>query len=428
MGLALNEVALTMRRVSGQVNVYPRLLRDGSMLPRISLAIDYFESLLGQERQHMQPEMLVELFGDPRLARGIAAALGHSYRFRAQRMDEVVGRVAAGRLKRAGLSGSPMLRLWLYDQLNVAHAGFLPARIRAEVWPHLQAELRLRPGQLEQLLYLDRPEHLRLERVGARPRPVDVAARYNFRVLECLLRHAQLVELVVTGPTTEQADALVALCRMHQVDAVFDHATARFRLAGRQDALGGWARHGRHLARCLLEVLERGRGLVAEGTAYLTVRGRAGRLRLGTELLDVLGGPAAAPVAWEPDDLSRVLRACSTTLRGWGWRVRAQPDPHVGAEGVVLPDLLVQSTPETPAYLMVAVRGPRHGRRLAPIARTATTGERLVFVGREVDLSELRAVGAQVLAIPCAAGGLPARAPLARFLRDELSADAARAA
>jgi hypothetical protein len=428
MGLALNEVPLTMRRVSDQVNVYPRLLRDGSMLPRISLAIDYFESLLGQERQQMQPEMLVELFGDPRLTRGIAAALGYSYRFRSQRMDEVVGTVGAGRLKRAGLPSSSTLRLWLYDQLNGAHAGFLPARVRAEVWPRFEAELRLRPGQLEQLLYLDRPDHLRLERVGARPRPADVASRYNFQVLECLLRHAQLVELVVIGPTAEQADALVALCRMHQVDAVFDHATARFRLAGRQDALGGWARHGRHLARCVLDVLERGRGLVAEGQAQLTVRGRAGRLRLGPEMLDVLGGPPGAPVAWEPDDLSPLLRSCSTTLRGWGWRVRAQPDPHVCAEGVVLPDLLVQSTPETPAYLLVTVRGARHARRLAPIARTATTGERLVFVGREVELSELRAVGAQVLAIPCAPDGLPARSQLAKLLRDELSAEAAQAA
>ena len=428
MGLALNEVPLTMRRVAGQVNVYPRLLRDGSMVPRIALAIDYFESLLGQERQQMQPEMLVELFGDPRLARGIAAALGHSYRFRAQRMDEVVGRVGAGRLKRAGLPSSPTLRLWLYDQLNVAHAGFLPARLRAEVWPHLEAELRLRPGQLERLLYLDRPEHLRLERLGARPRPVDVAARYNFQALECLLRHAQLVELMIVGPTAEQADALVALCRTHQVDAALDRATARFRLVGRQDALGGWARHGRHLARCLLEALERGRGLLAEGEAQLTVRGRTGRLRLGPELLDMLGGPPAAPVAWEPDDLSRVLRACSTTLRGWGWRVRAQPEPHVCAEGVVLPDLLVQSGPETPACLMVSVRGARHARRLAPIARSATTGERLVFVGREGELGELRAVGAQVLAIPGAPDGLPARARLARFLRDELSAEGAQAA
>ena len=98
------------------------------------------------------------------------------------------------------------------------------------------------------------------------------------------------------------------------------------------------------------------------------------------------------------------------------------------AEGVVLPDLLVQSTPETPAYLLVTVRGARHARRLAPIARTATTGERLVFVGREVELSELRAVGAQVLAIPCVPDGLPARSQLARLLRDELSAEAAQAA
>ena len=103
MGLALNELPLTMRRVAGQMNVYPRLVRDGSMLPRISLAIDYFESLLGHERQQIEDEMLVELFGDPRLARAIAAALGHSYRFRPRQMDEVLGRVGAAHLKRVGL-------------------------------------------------------------------------------------------------------------------------------------------------------------------------------------------------------------------------------------------------------------------------------------------------------------------------------------
>jgi hypothetical protein len=149
MGLALNDVPLSMRRVAGQLNVYPRLLRDASMLPRLSLAIDYFESLLGQERQQLEPEMLLELFGDPRLARGIAAALGHSYRFQPRRFDEVVGRAGAARLKRAGLASSPMLRLWLYDQLNAAHAGFLPAGGRPEVWSHLAADLKLRPDQLE---------------------------------------------------------------------------------------------------------------------------------------------------------------------------------------------------------------------------------------------------------------------------------------
>jgi hypothetical protein len=88
----------------------------------------------------------------------------------------------------------------------------------------------------------------------------------------------------------------------------------------------------------------------------------------------------------------------------------------------------VQRTSETAAWLVVAVRGPHHARRLAHIARTATTGERLVYLGREVDVAELRAVGAPVLALAAGAEALAARSQLARLLRDELSAEATRAA
>jgi hypothetical protein len=175
-------------------------------------------------------------------------------------------------------------------------------------------------------------------------------------------------------------------------------------------------------------VLERGRGLVVDGEARLTVRGRACTLRLAPEHLDLLGGPATAAVEWESDELGHVLRACATTLRGWGWRVRVQPEPHVGAEGVALPDLLAQRAQEAPACLLVAVRGPGHARRLAPVARTATTGEPLVFVGVDGDVRELRATGARTLALPRLADGPPARARLARLLRDELATDSAQAA
>jgi hypothetical protein len=292
----------------------------------------------------------------------------------------------------------------------------------------LQAELKLRPGQLEELLYLDRLEHLRLERVGARPHPAEVASRYNFQVLECLLRHAELVELVLNGPLAEQADAVVAIAGAHQVDTVLERAGARLCLLGRQDALGGWGRHGRRLVRSVLDVLDRARGLVVEGTAHLSIRGRRGRLRLAADLLDMLAGPAGASLEGEPDDLSRILRTCSDTLRAWGWRVRVRPEPYVGAQGVVLPDLLVQRTPETAPCLLVAVRGPHHARRLARLARAATSGETLVWVGRDIDLSELRAGAGPVLAVAGAHDALPSRSHLARLLRDQLLGTAAQAA
>jgi len=427
MGLALNEVSLTTRRTAGRVNVYPRLLRDGAMLPRIDLAITYFESLLGHERQELEPAMLVELFGDVRLARGLAAALGATYRFRPRRIEEVIGRTGAGRLRRAALASAPALRLWLYDRLNAGHHGFLGSPARLEVWPQLETALRLRPGQLDQLLYLDRPEHLRLERVGARPRPVDVAAHYNVLVLECLLRHSQRVELGLVRPLAPlEAAAIEQLCRAQAVDFELDVGAGRLRLLGRQDALGGWGRHGRHLARAALGLLERGRDLLSEGEARLEVRGRVGTLRLSSDVLDLLGGPPALAAGWESAELAELVQASAGALRGGGWRVRGQPEAVVCAAGTVLPDLLVQPAAETAGVLLVAVRGPGHARRLAGVARVAASGERLAFVGYETDIGELRAAGAQVLGLP--AGGLPTRAGLARWLCDELGADVARAA
>ena len=80
------------------------------------------------------------------------------------------------------------------------------------------------------------------------------------------------------------------------------------------------------------------------------------------------------------------------------------------------------------AYLLVAVRGPDHARRLAASAPDATLGEQLVYLGSDVHLRELRAVGAQVLACPGGPADLPTPLQLARHLRDALSADTAQAA
>src|ERR671934_2680291 len=115
MALAQSDIPLTTRRVGGQVNVYPRLLRDRSMLPRIGIAIEHFESHLGHQRQELDPAVLVDFLGEPRLARCLVAALAPSYRFRAPELDEVVGPRLAGRLRRAGLDKPSALRLWLYD-------------------------------------------------------------------------------------------------------------------------------------------------------------------------------------------------------------------------------------------------------------------------------------------------------------------------
>ena len=108
--------------------------------------------------------------------------------------------------------------------------------------------------------------------------------------------------------------------------------------------------------------------------------------------------------------------------------MRVHPEPYVCSQGVVLPDLLVHGRPETAGCLVVAVRGPQHAHHLARIAPGASAGEQLVYTGRELDVVELRAVGAPVLGFASAPDALPPPSHLARLLRDELFVEATRAA
>ena len=51
---SLSDVRVTSRRSrGGDPILYPKLLRDSSILPKISIAIDYFESMLGRERREL---------------------------------------------------------------------------------------------------------------------------------------------------------------------------------------------------------------------------------------------------------------------------------------------------------------------------------------------------------------------------------------
>jgi hypothetical protein len=430
VALSRHDVPYTTRRTDGGVRLYPRLLRDRSRLPGIGIAIEYFESLLGHERRELQPEVLVEFFGEPKLARGLVNCLGHSYRFRSRRLEEVVGRLAARRLRRMGLGTPSSLRLWLFDRLNERHDGFVTAGARPELLAACEAELSLRAGQLEQVLDLDSAERMRLERVGGVPRPADVAAEYNFQVLEALLRHAELVELALAldGLGSRARQAISELCAAQQVDASLDATAGRLRVVGRQDALGVWARHGRRVARVVLELLDRARPLVTQAELRLTLRGRACQVWLGEDLLDLLGGPPEAAAGWEPDDLREWLIASAPALRATpGWRVRVLPEPRAWEAGLIMPELLVQPGSAEPAVLVCAVRGAGHARRLARVARVAQTGEPVVFVGAEPDLAALVAGGARTVAVTPRSdrGG---RAAFIGALRMGLAPAAARAA
>ena len=427
MAFPHKDIRLTTRgRGSDGATLHPHLVRDSSILLQIALAISYFESMLGRERREVDADALLHFFGDPKLARCLIACLGRGYRYRPPELGQIVTRAALRRLERLGLAAPKALRLRLYDQVNERDHGFLRSSRRAAAFESLERKLRLRAGELERLLSLDAAEHAVLIRVGDEPRPEDVVAQYNFGVLDTLLRQAERVELSLADRTREAAEALRALCSANQVQARVHVQAGRSRLeiAGRQDALGTWTRQGRRVARTVVQVLERARPAVLEGSATLVLRGRQGCLRLTGELLDILGGAPAPSSGWEVNDgwdLAAVVqpaarrplgrtgraRADGSSERGWsatrsGWSLRRLPDPQAWSTGVIVPDLLVDLGSQR--VFLCAVRSMAQAARLAAVARSARTGEPFVFVGEPATLAPLQAVDAWTIVLPRPAG------------------------
>ena len=402
MSFALKDVRYTVRRApSGDAILYPRYLRDRSVLPQIDVAVQYFETLLGSQRRELDPEALVHFFGDYKLARCMVASLGHAYRYRPLAVEDVVTRTAARRLTRAGLLSAKALRTRLWDVANARCGGFLGRVERDDVHGELEGMLALRRGELEKLLYLDAAEHAILTRVGDPPTPLDVAAQYNLSVLLTLLRHAERVDLTFERPAAGHAEAVAALARANlvEVDLAVEGGGLRVGVRGRQDALGSWARHGRRVARFVTQLVERARPAILLGEAAVALRGRQATLRLTGEALDALDGYTAARLAaggwsglggW---DEASIVRAFAAGRRpAGGWTVRRAPEPRAWAAGVVSPDLLVASSDRR--LLVCVVRSATHAARLAAIAPRALSGESLAFVGHPEAVGPLAAVGA----------------------------------
>src|SRR5919202_3730494 len=153
MAFPLKDVRLTTRRgANGELALYPRLLRDRSVLPKIDIAVQYFESMLGRERRDFESEVLVHFFGDHKFARCMVACLARGYRFRSRELESVVTATALRRLRRAGLDSPGRLRFALFDEVNDFGHGFLRISDRGTTFERLEARFGLRRGELGGLL------------------------------------------------------------------------------------------------------------------------------------------------------------------------------------------------------------------------------------------------------------------------------------
>lgn len=395
--LKLADLRKTTRRTGtdGRRAVYPTFLRDRSLAPRIELAVRYLESMLGRPRRDLEQEVVIQLFGDHKLARCIVACLAMSYRHESPTFSEVLPADRVSALAEDGIRTASDLRLWVYGLANADHFGFVGAADRA---PFLRATgdlVCLAPDQIEPLLVLDSLAQGILRRTGPVPTADDVIARFNHQTVMALLTSSTLVRLSLHRSPADHA-TILALCERAGVRASLSGRD--FVLHGHQDALASWTRHGARLARLLALLLAC--GLPARsGEALVAAPTGEWIFRFDDVSLGYLGltPPDAPPLctsesvlaAWDTAD--RLVSDFAAVRRSGdadGWRLRRAPDPLVAA-GVLLPSFLV------------AVRGGDRVPLIAPPSSPAAAARVRAFAAR------------QPLAVldPCADGALSPERP-----------------
>jgi predicted nuclease of restriction endonuclease-like RecB superfamily len=409
MAFALKDVRLTTRRVRGAGEgdlpaLYPRLLRDKSVLPKVNIAIGYFDSMVGTERRELEPELLVQFFGDHKLARCMVGCLARSYRYRSPSLAEVVTPAARRRLLKKGIASPEQLRLTLFDRVNREGDGFLRLVEREPELARMEKSLGLRARELERLLFLDAEEHAMLVRYGDAPRAEDTVAQFNFGVLDTLLRQAEQVDLAIGGLASEGMDAIHRLCAQNEVDAEIKTGSRAtlLRLRGRQDAMGLWSRHGKRLVRTIVQIVENSGPQILDAAACVALRAKRAILRLTPEALEMLGN-RGAEAGWgtprvnaETVDPRRLTVDISpSTPRLPGWIMRRRPEIQAWESGVIVPDLALESAQ---GRLYVAgIRSLAHGERLAGIFKGVGTPQAYIFAGEPAALAKLNAAGARTI-------------------------------
>ena len=152
MALALSDFKKTSRTTELGRQLYPYQIRDDRYLASISYAINYYEQMLGRRRRELEAATLIEFFGDPKLARGLVACLGRTYRWHQQLFSEVLPASAWTALQALNLTSPADLRALLYRHVYDHCDGFLLPAERRPILESICAGLGLTPPQFEALL------------------------------------------------------------------------------------------------------------------------------------------------------------------------------------------------------------------------------------------------------------------------------------
>lgn len=354
--------------------IFPRFIRDQTMHPKVGLAIDYLEGMIGRKRSELSPDVVLDLFGDPKLARCMLACLAESYRYRSLEIAEVVGDDAAVALAGWDLMSPADLRAHLYRLANSTEGGFVGAAERSSFLATAAVPLGLTGDQLSTLLTLDAEPHQRLIRIGPKPESADVVARYNLILLSSVLRNASPLEISTPGLDPMIVDTVLS---RYGVDGRRSGSDS-IRLVGRRNAFGSWASFGPRVSRVALHLLVLS-PRPADLHAVIHLGDQVSELTLdGKSLANVIpaqrGAADAAGVIratiLDEDVTAHRRRRASVDFAGWS--VRRLSDPIVASDAMLLPDL---------AFV--------RGNLVVPIVAIPTG------LGREISLNAAQVVGAQ---------------------------------
>ena len=404
MAFRVGDIRKTVRRDrgSGVRRLYPRLLRDESIVPKVGIAIRFFETKLGLLRRELDPDTLIALFGDPKLARCLVGCLARSYRYRARRFADLLGDERAAALAARGLVGPRDLRALAYAEANRTGGGFVAPDDRARFLADLVPGLDL--AEVDTLLWLDAPDQAILTRVGPVPTAAEIVALYNVRMIETVLRGAREARLRL-GVGGDVLTTVGAVCQRHGIRLTVTDGVAT--LYGQQDSLGSWTRHGARLARAALALL--GEGALGLGEADVQIGDETFLVALDAKTLgEALPGRSwsAQAATWEAlEAFVPALVAERRAGRIAGWRLKRWPEPLVTERGVIWPEFAIGRGSIAIHLLPMRAEALRtSGSALLPLAERVPV---IVLVDGAYDLRQVP-TGLTVLRLdgPAAAAGL----------------------
>jgi predicted nuclease of restriction endonuclease-like RecB superfamily len=252
--------------------IVPQLLENSEDFKLCDDFCRYFAQLANDKRtqKDFSEQYLTERAGgDFKLSRGLITAMLRYYGWEGQTFSDKIGPDEVARLQEIGLTNSSNLRLALYDYVNEAPLnGFAGASAweRAETLDLFGAGLGLEPKQVEELLWLDSEENMRLMlrrrkdgELFRPPTPQEVARQYNRLAIETLLYNSSEVVFGLGQILPAQLIKKIGFfSKEFRIPYDIEYNSAgeiQLRLYGPSEAFGSPTKHGERLARLAFIVL-----------------------------------------------------------------------------------------------------------------------------------------------------------------------------